>query len=329
MKKLLILIFAISIGYSSNLSNISTQRLAGQMIMIGFNGKDIKEYTIRKLGQEASLGKLGGIVFRANNFTDTEQAKKLVKRFKNIAIVNPLFLAIDYKDLDKNYDFMYFKEPDFVNQTLNINDARLSYLKTALNLKELGLNLNLSLGVNTQITNDLLDKLSIYAREYSDAFRQSNILVSAKTFPGDMNYLEKEVKDYKISFLKPFYDFSQTNKVDMVMISNKIYPMLDTNPAVMSKKIINILKNDLAYKGVIISDDILGGDLDNIDFSERIINSINAGVDILYFGLSKIKYGDTASYVVDIITKAVNDGKITRKRLEESYLKITSLKEKL
>lgn len=329
MKKLLFLLFSFSFLYSQNLSHISTQRLAGQMIMIGFNGKDIKEYTIRKLGQEASLGKLGGIVFRANNFTDIEQAKKLVKRFKNIAIVNPLFLAIDYKDLDKNYDFMFYKEPNFAEQQLNLNDARLNYLKTALNLKELGINLNLTLNINTNYTNDLLNKLSLYSREYSDAFRQSNILVSAKTFPGDMNESSSEIKDYKISFLKPFYDITQTNKTDMIMVSNKTYPILDENPAIMSSKIINLLKNDLNYGGIIISDDILGGDLDNVDFKDRIIKSINAGVDILYFGLSKIKYGDTASYVVDIINSAVESGQISRKRLEESYIKITSLKEKL
>ncbi|MBZ7981242.1 hypothetical protein AVBRAN12640_01645 [Campylobacter sp. RM12640] len=329
MKKFLIILFVNIVLYSQNLSNISTQRLAGQMIMIGFNGKDIKEYNIRKLGQEASLGKVGGIVFRANNFTDIEQAKKLVSRFKNIAIVNPLFLGIDYKDLDKNYDFLYCKEPDFINQNLNINDARLNYLKSALNLKELGLNLNLTLGVNTSITNDLLDKLSIYAREYSDAFRQSNILIAAKTFPGDMNNSSSFVKDYRLSFLKPFYDFTQTNKVDMIMVSNKIYPILDKKPANMSKKIINILKNDLSFNGVIVSDDILGGDLDGVDFKDRIIDSINAGVDILYFGLSRIKYGDTASYVVDIISQAVDDGKISRSRLEESYIKITSLKERI
>ena len=328
MKKFLLIILPL-ILYSQNLSHISNARLAGQMIMIGFKGKDIKEFSIRKLGQEASLGKLGGIVFRANNFEDLEQAKKLVKRFKNIAIVNPLFLAIDYDGMDKNQDFYYCKTLDFLNEKNNLNDAKLEYLKTAINLKELGVNLNLSLNINTDITDDEINKISLYAREYAEAFSQNDILIAIKNFPGDTNSKDKTIQNYKLTYLKPFYDFVQTSKNDAVIISNKIYPALDSKPANMSAKIINILKKDLNYQGIIISDDILGGDLDDIDFKDRIIQSINSGVDILYFGLSKIKYGDTASYVVDVISKAVDDGLITRERLEESYIKITKLKENL
>lgn len=325
MKKLLLIIFTISIGYTSNLSNISTQRLAGQMIMVGFNGKNIKEHTIRKLGEEASLGKIGGVVFRANNFTDVEQAKKLVSRFKNIAIVNPLFLGFDYFGMNNpNFDII---SPNFKELNKNLNESRIDYFKTASIISDLGINLNLSLNLNTNFNE--LNKMSIYAREYADMFKNNKLLISIKNFPGDMNNKEKKIENYKLNYLRPFYDFIQTEYADMIMVSNKTYPILDNKPANMSEKIINILRNDLGYHGVIISDDILGGDLDEYTFDERVINSINAGVDILYFGLSKIKYGDTASYVVDIITKAVNDGKITRKRLEESYLKITSLKEKL
>lgn len=325
MKKLLLIIFTISIGYTSNLSNISTQRLAGQMIMVGFNGKNIKEHTIRKLGEEASLGKIGGVVFRANNFTDVEQAKKLVSRFKNIAIVNPLFLGFDYLGMNNpNFDII---SPNFKELNKNLNESRIDYFKTASIISDLGINLNLSLNLNTNFNE--LNKMSIYAREYADMFKNNKLLISIKNFPGDMNNKEKKIENYKLNYLRPFYDFIQTEYADMIMVSNKTYPILDNKPANMSEKIINILRNDLGYHGVIISDDILGGDLDEYTFDERVINSINAGVDILYFGLSKIKYGDTASYVVDIITKAVNDGKIARKRLEESYLKITSLKEKL
>lgn len=328
MKKL-ICIFIATLLYSQNLSHISTKRLAGQMIIMGFNGKNVKDYSVRKLGQEASLGKLGGVVFRANNFEELEQAKKLVTRFKNIAIVNPLFLAIDYMDLDNNTDFNFCKEVDFVASNKNLNDAKLDYLKTALNLKDLGINLDLSLKINTKIYDDNINKLSLYAREYADSFKQSNILVAIKNFPGDLNEKGRVINDYRLIFLKPFYDFINTNRVDIIIISNKIYPALDTKPASMSSKIISILKNDLNYQGLIMSDDILGGDLDEIEFKKRIIDSINAGVDILYFSMSKIKYGDTASFVVDVINDAVKDGLITRKRLEESYIKITKLKEQL
>ncbi|WP_267525132.1 glycoside hydrolase family 3 N-terminal domain-containing protein [Campylobacter sp. MG1] len=325
MKKILIILFINIVLYSQNLSNISTQRLAGQMIMIGFNGKDIKEYNIRKLGQEASLGKVGGIVFSANNFTNIEQAKKLVSRFKNIAIVNPLFLGIDYSDMNSS-NFSDFYIPNFVDFNKNLNDIRTDYFDIAFGINELGINLNLTLNVNSSKE---FNKMSIYAREYADIFRKNNLLVSIKSFPGDMNAKDGVIGDYNFKNLRPFYDFIQTNKADMIMVSNKIYPILDKKPANMSKKIINMLKNDLSFNGVIVSDDILGGDLDGIDFKDRIIDSINAGVDILYFGLSRIKYGDTASYVVDIISQAVDDGKISRSRLEESYIKITSLKERI
>ncbi|MBZ7994242.1 hypothetical protein AVCANL279_00300 [Campylobacter canadensis] len=326
MKKIFLLLVTIYSLFSYDLESISNARLAGQMIFIGVKGKAVNEYSVKKLGQEASLGRLGGVVFNKDNFTDFLQAKKLVDRFKHIALVNPLFLSYEENNEEKQ-DFAILKMPNF-NPLININQSRLAYTKQALFLNNLGLNLYLSVDLNLNLNKDFYKQI-IYSQEFANSLKQNNIFVSVANFPSNFAAKDFVVESYNINSLKPFYDFIQLDLIDFVELSHLKFLNFDNTQALFSKKIISILRNDLSFNKVIISDDILGGSLDEVDFKDRIIKAINAGVDVLYFSMPQIKYGDTATYVVSVITKAVDDGLISRKRLEESYLRIINLKDKI
>ena len=104
------------------------------------------------------------------------------------------------------------------------------------------------------------------------------------------------------------------------------------NPATLSSLFLqDILRNELGYKGVIISDDMqMGAIVDNFGFEEAIIKSINAGCDLLGFSNNNNHEYDEniAEKAVNVIKKAVQDGKISEKRINESYDRIIALKEK-
>ena len=118
------------------------------------------------------------------------------------------------------------------------------------------------------------------------------------------------------------------------MMTAHVYnAQLDTLPATLSKKIMtNVLRKDLGWQGIIISDDMHMGAIEkHFGLEVAIEKAINAGVDIVMFSNNSKDFydADAASKAVAIIKKLVKEGKITEARINEAYNRIMALKEKL
>ena len=93
----------------------------------------------------------------------------------------------------------------------------------------------------------------------------------------------------------------------------------------MSKTIItDILRKDLKFDGLIVTDDMTMGAVTNeLDITTACINSINAGADLLL-----VCHGyDNEINVINAIKDAVNNGIISIDTINSSVYKILSLKE--
>lgn len=78
------------------------------------------------------------------------------------------------------------------------------------------------------------------------------------------------------------------------------------------------------FDGVVFSDDMMMGALNDFSLEEKVLGFINAGGNIMIFS----KYNDdsiTAEMIFEIIKKAINDGKISTKRIDKSYQRIQKL----
>ncbi|MCX6720168.1 MAG: glycoside hydrolase family 3, partial [Candidatus Staskawiczbacteria bacterium] len=121
--------------------------------------------------------------------------------------------------------------------------------------------------------------------------------------------------------------------LDVVMVAHVMNKDVDKNyPATMSPAFIqDILRKQIGFKGVVISDDMqMGAITKNYGFEDSIIMAINAGCDIVEFSNNTSeKYDSQMPYKVrDIIFDAVKSGKIDQKRILESYNRIVNLKAK-
>ena len=87
----------------------------------------------------------------------------------------------------------------------------------------------------------------------------------------------------------------------------------------------DILRNDMNFKGVVVTDDMtMGAIVENYDIGEAAVKSINAGSDIVL-----VCHGyDNEIKVFNSIKEAVNNGTISEERLNESVYRILSLKKK-
>ena len=348
MKKILVLFLLLVRCFSSDYSDISLDRLIGQMIFVGINGVNPNEEWIRKVSTDASLGRIGGVIFYSRNIQNQAQLKKLTTRFKNIAVSNPLFIAIDEEGgsvsrLNSISPNKLLSATEIASK-YNLLEAKSIYDKKAKELKEYGFNLNFAPVVDIgkgslkdRVYSDDVDVVSLYAKEYASALKDNGILYTLKHFPGqgaleqDIHTSNAILRDYDINHLKPFYAFLNSDDVDMIMVSHVIYPDFDSlHPASMSNATINgLLRDKLGYDGVVISDDILIGGLDSYKLEDRVVKMINSGVDVLLFSGYFMRGTTTQNVVSGIIKDAVKDGIIKRERLEKSYARIVKLKQKI
>ena len=118
----------------------------------------------------------------------------------------------------------------------------------------------------------------------------------------------------------------------MVMTAHVFNKKLDPKwPATLFyKTLTGILRKDLHYDGIIISDDMQMKAISaSYSLETAIKMAILAGVDLLLFPNNSVFEEDIATRAIAIITRLVADDIVSRKRINESYMKIRKLKERL
>lgn len=128
---------------------------------------------------------------------------------------------------------------------------------------------------------------------------------------------------YTLDFV-PFRHAIQAG-VDVVMTSHIAYPGLtgsESLPATLSPEIARILREDLGFKGLLITDDLsMGGITNTYGEVEAALKAFKAGYDLL-LGTYTITAGDA-------IANAVESGEISRERLVASVRRILEAKARL
>ena len=109
---------------------------------------------------------------------------------------------------------------------------------------------------------------------------------------------------------------------DMVMVSHQIAENLDPErPASLSPAVVGMLREELGFDGVIITDALrMKAVSDQFGSGEACVLALEAGTDMLL-----LPYNFTNAY--DSVLKAVKDGRLTEERIDESLSRILSLKE--
>jgi beta-N-acetylhexosaminidase len=102
-------------------------------------------------------------------------------------------------------------------------------------------------------------------------------------------------------------------------------------PATLSHKTITgVLRGELAYDGVVITDDMqMGAIRDQFGFEQAIELAVNAGADIISVANNTVYDPDAHERALAAIQQAVQAGRIAEARIEDSYHRILALKRRL
>lgn len=267
----------------------------------------------------------------------------------------PLFISVDYEGgkvnrLHERYGFPKTQSAKTVAQD-SINEAKQSAKIMGSVLQSSGFNMDFAPVVDVEVNpdNPVIGQLersysdnpsivSLYSTIFSNALEKKGIACVYKHFPGhgsstkDSHLGFVDVTDTWQSYeLLPYKEaIKDGTSCPMIMTAHIINKNLDPQglPATLSKKILtNLLRGELKYQGVIVTDDMqMKAISDNYGLETAVVRAINAGADILVFGNQLSDRPVSASRLIEIIANKVEHGLISEKRINDSYQRILMLK---
>lgn len=331
-----------------------------QMLIIGFRGTTATPY-ITQTVKDLNVG--GIILFDRDvpssgelerNIVNPKQTKELISQLNELS--SDMFIAVDAEGgyvnrLKDRYGFTNIPSA-FEMGKLSTEQTKDYGVFLGQQLSELGFNLNFApvVDVNVNPDNPVIgyiersfsanpEEVYNHATAFIEGLHQNNIITAIKHFPGhgssedDSHLGMVDITDtYKDEELLPYKMIIGDGYNDMVMTAHIMNRNIDKKyPATLSPLFIqDILREEIGFNGVIISDDMqMGAIIDHYGFDEGIIMAINAGCDLLILSNNGLGgYDELAPYkAVDAILSAVKNNLITEERINQSYDRIQSLKE--
>lgn len=338
--------------------------MIGQMLVIGFRGTEANKDSY--ITKEIKNHNIGGIILfdkdmpsqgkEKRNIEGYDQVKKLISDIKTNSS-SSIFVAIDAEGgyvnrLKEKYGFINISSAEKLGQDNDSTKTKEAAKKLGKQLKDLGFNVDFApdVDVNVNPTNPVIGylersfsdnpfKVGIYAGQFINGLREEKIIPAIKHFPGhgssttDSHLGMTDVtKTYKQIELIPYIYLIKGGYNDIVMTAHIMNTNIDTDyPATLSPKFItNILRNNLKFKGVVISDDMqMGAIADHYGTEEAAVMAINAGCDMLIVSNNIKVYDETApTKIINAVYEAVKTGKLSEKKITESYARIQALKKK-
>jgi beta-N-acetylhexosaminidase len=122
---------------------------------------------------------------------------------------------------------------------------------------------------------------------------------------------------------------------ELVMTGHLAYPAVDAAPASLSPEWHRILREELGFDGVVVTDDMLmlqaNGLAEYADPGENAVRAIAAGSDLLLYVLpaDPSEFGISVGGLVDSIVAAVHSGRLEEARLDDAVERVLELRRSL
>jgi beta-N-acetylhexosaminidase len=162
----------------------------------------------------------------------------------------------------------------------------------------------------------------------------ARVMATLKHFPGlgsATGDTDREFVDVTATWtrteLEPFARLVADELPDAVMVANALNGQLDTDlPSSLSATTVELLRGELGWDGVVITDDLQAGALRDAYSSEDITRlALVAGDDLLLFANTQVYRADIVSTTVDAIVNLVEGGQIDEARIDASVGRIAAM----
>ncbi len=334
----------------------------GQLFILGFQGETLT--SLHPIHEDLRHRNLGGVILfdrllakklDHNNIVSTSQVRKLTLDLQEVA-GGRLFIGIDQEGgkvcrLSQRRGFSPTPAAAELGAHHDESVTSQQSEETAKLLKNLGINNNFApvVDINIYRNNPIIGRLGRsfshdadtvvqHARAWITSHKKHGILSCLKHFPGHGSSREDShlgfvdiSETWQLMELQPFKKLIKTQDVDAIMTGHLFISQLDNlRPATLSEKIIGqLLRKDLGFKGVVISDDLqMKAITDNYGLEEAIVSALAAGIDMIIIG-NNLSYDEKIlSKAIDAVLQAVEKGILTKEMIGLAFQRVQTLKDK-
>lgn len=317
------------------LKNMSIDQKIGQLLLVRYPEEEQKD-VLKKY-------QFGGYLFFAKDFRNKtkDEVISMINDLQSTSKI-PILTAVDEEggvvvrvSSNPNLRSERFLSSQKLYELGGFDKIKEDTIEKSNLLRELGLNLNLapvvdvstnkddymyerSIGQNSDITAE-------YAKTVISASKGSGVSYTLKHFPGYGNNIDthtassidnRSLDDIEKNDLPPFKAGIEA-KAEAILVSHNIVDSIDNkNPASISQKVHKLLRKNLNFSGIVITDDLEMGATKDIE--DKSVKAILAGNDLLI----------VTDYLESIneIKNAINNKIITENDLDKKVLKILEWK---
>lgn len=338
----------------------SIEDMAGQMVLVGFTGTSLSDAGTRAVRAQIAEGKVGGVMYLRTNITSLAEVRAMNKAFRAARPWLPPLIALDQEGgqirrLTEAVGFAEIPSARVIGQG-SVTEAREIYGDLATRLAALGFNVNFGPVVDLDLnpdnpiiaryerafgTNPL--RVTQMAQAHVEGHRAAGVGTALKHFPGhgssigdthdgfvDVTEVWRDVE------LEPYRRMIRDGFADMVMVAHIFNGDVADGtevqlPASLSPEWIEgVLRADLGFQGVVISDDMeMGAVREQFGLRETIVRAVHAGNDILLFSNTADYDPQLGAEVHSILVEEARADPAFARRIEESYRRIAAFKASL
>lgn len=305
-----------------------------------------REVTTAGDGIRAGLAQypVGGLFYNKTNMVDKAQVTEMLRATQTCSDI-PLLLTCD-EEGGRVSRLMSTVGTTRVGPMLDYRDegpgtARENARTIAGDMAGLGFNMDLAPVADVWSNRE---NTVIGDRAYSDDFEEAARLIPAavegfheggtacvlKHFPGHGDtsedshegsaYVHRTLDELRSGELLPFQAGVDAG-ADGVMIGHLIVPSVSEEPALFSTELVTgLLREEMGFDGVVMTDSLeMKAVTEHYGVGETAVRAVEAGVDLL---LCPQDLDET----LDALTQAVEAGRLTRARIDESVRRVLMLK---
>ena len=304
-----------------------------------------------QMKQDVKKYHLGGITLFAPDFTNRTHTKFLneIRAYQSNSKFG-LLIATDQEggtvtriDSNSQISKRHFPSPAEIYQQSGLTGIRKEDSTVAKILRQNGINMNFAPVADVALNKDSFIYKRTLEQDYQTtakyipiavkAIQQEHVASCLKHFPGygdaadthtGFVQINKPLLKYQTNDLLPFKTGIHAG-VDSIMVSHIIIKSIDaTKPASLSPAVHHLLRYNLNYHNIIITDDLQMGAITHY------ANKYNTVPDVLALEAGNdMLLGGNYQKDILIIKKAIQNNKISIRQINQSVKRILRLKEKL